>query len=172
MNKKQQASLIDHLTTQSTKSRQLRAAIVLYALESPFAYALNPKPLVIDGIDDANAAYWAKASDALSARYIHSPRNLEALLGLFGPCFTLAVFWNHVTALFDDLLGKPPRKAVDRSNPIFHIILGHHDSCPTCQDHFSSELQHANWTTTVLSPADYFRTLIRSSQSRLARRAP
>lgn len=139
MNKKQSISLIGHLRGQSVKSRQFEKAIQLYAIESPFAFCPDDESR---WKEEEFFSVWEEAADALGERFIQSPKNLTTFVERFGTCYTLDVFWNHVTALLDNLLNDRLGNVISPANPIFHLVFDH--TCAACEQKIVLELGKTN----------------------------
>src|SRR5512133_3468764 len=110
-----------------TRRELLAAAIKIYAAQSPFACPFacpeENRPRVINGAIDP---MWEDAADTLALHYIvDHPMNFDTFVSRFGECVTLAVFWNHVTAIFSDIIGNSSLDGVDPMNPVFQLLIKH-----------------------------------------------
>lgn len=139
MNKKQSISLLRHLSLESVNGRQFAAAIALYAQESPFAF-LNEGQTRLN--QPEYSTLWEEAADALGTRFIGSPKNLDVFAERFGLCQTLSIFWNHITALLDDLLNDHSGRVIAPAHPIFRLVYNH--ECSVCSNKILLELNSEN----------------------------
>ena len=158
-------SYLECLECFSITSVSFRSAIWKYANESTFAWVAEKEKRITNG---ELGELWIDAASILETRFVLSPEDLERFVKNFGACFALDVFWNHATAVFDELINGSSLELTDRENPIFRLMTKHAGKCLTCDRHFEIELgafETMNWKREYETPYTVAMTLLREQRN-------
>lgn len=158
MNTEQKALFIDRLKHSDVRSVDFAAAIKTYAAHSPYACREPDEPKKQRGSLDG---FWTQAAEALAERFLENTEEFRALVMKHRSCFTLAIFWNHVTAALDGLLNRSSRNEYP-NGPIFELMADYSPSCATCLKRYELEFHHVTWANHNLSPLTVTKMLMRS----------
>ncbi len=162
MNTEQKALIISRLKNSDVRSVDFAAAIKTYAAHSPYAYREPDEPKKQRGKMEG---FWEEAAEALAERFLASPDQFQTLTKKYLSCFTLAVFWNRVTAALDELLNRQPCEEYP-TGPIFELMADYSPSCATCVARYEQEFEHVHWRNRRFAPLGLTKMLMRSSRAR------
>jgi hypothetical protein len=163
VNEKQKVLFIAQLKTAIVASNDFARAINTYALHSPYAFR---EPDELEKQRGDLVGLWERAAETLAERFLENPGMFRALVKKYGSCFVLAVFWNHVTAVLDELLNRASRNEYP-IGPIFELMTDYSLSCAVCLKRYELEFQHVScWATDRPSPLALTKELMRRIRER------